>query len=215
MIDIIIPVLNEEKILREKKDYYLWLKTKARVIFVDGGSRDQTVLVAREYGEMTICERGRAMQMNTGALAGRSEDLLFLHVDTLLSEEALTQMREALKNEICGGCFSLKIMEAGLIFRVFESLVNFRARYFKIIDGDLGVFVKKEVFNRLGGFDQVRVMEDILFSKKLRKAGKVVFLPGKIFVSGRRWYEEGFWQTFGKYCWAYVQLWSGAINSTA
>ena len=213
MIDIIIPVLNEEKILREKREYYLWLKTKARVIFVDGGSFDQTVMIAGEYGKVIHSPCGRAVQMNTAAAMSQGESFLFLHVDTFLSDEALAQMDAALKNGSDGGCFTMKITEEAFIFRVFEFLVNFRARYFKVFDGDLGVFVKKDVFNRLGGFDQVGIMEDILFSKKLRKTGPLAVLPGKIFVSGRRWYEKGFWKTFVKYSQAYFQLWNGTMTN--
>ena len=150
--------------------------------------------------------------MNAGAKICRGENILFLHADTLVSDEALLQMEGVFKKGILGGCFSMKIMEEGFIFRVFECLVNFRARHFQVIDGDLGMFVKKEVFDRLGGFDQVTAMEDILFSKKLRKAVKVVALPGKIFVSARRWREEGFWKTFFKYSQVYIRLWCGNIK---
>ena len=206
-IDVIIPVLNEEKILREKKDYYTWLKTRARVIFVDGGSLDETVAVARNYGEVIVSRGGRPFQMNQGAAACQSPNILFLHADTFVTEDALGQIERALKNGICGGCLTMVIEDPRWIFRIFEKIVNFRARRFKIIDGDLGLFVKKEVFIRLDQFAEVPVMEDILFSRKLKKVGKVAVLPGKIFVSGRKWHEKGFVKTFGQYALAYLKLW--------
>ena len=215
MFNVVISVLNEEKILQEKRDYYSWLKTKARLIFVDGGSSDRTREIAKDYGEVMVSPRGRARQMNAGAKVCQSEAILFLHVDTFISEEAFVQMEKVLRDDIVAGCFSMKILERGFIFGMFERLVNFRARRFKIIDGDLGLFVKREVFERLGGFDSVSMMEDILFSKKLRRGGKVVALPGKIFVSARRWRENGFCQTFGKYSLAYFRLWTKGIESKA
>lgn len=212
MIDIIIPVLNEEKILKEKKDYYLWLKTRARVIFADGGSHDQTVSLAKEFGEVIVAERGRANQMNAGARVCRGSLLLFLHVDTFLNEESVSELENFYKRESFG-CFTMRIEEKGVVFRIFERLVNLRARSSGVIDGDLGMFVAREVFERLGGFDRVGIMEDILFSRKLRSVGRAVVLKGKILVSGRRWFEEGFFRTFLKYARAYVDLWTGRLGS--
>ena len=212
MFDIVIPVLNEEKLLQEKRDYYQWLKIKGRLIFVDGGSLDRTREIAKDLGEVISSSRGRARQMNAGAGIGQSPNLLFLHVDTFVSEEAFLQMEKIWQTDVCAGCFSMRIVERGFIFRAFESLVNFRARRFKIIDGDLGLFVKREVFERLGGFDSVSVMEDILFSRKLRRVGKAAALAGNIFVSARRWRQNGFWKTFLQYSRAYFDLWTGKIK---
>ena len=206
MTDIVIPVLNEEKILREQRDYYTWLKTQARIIFVDGGSVDRTAAMAKDYGDVVMSPPGRALQMNTGAKLCRSSNILFLHVDTFLNEEALKEMNHVLSNGVFGGCFSMRIAERGLIFRIFEKIINFRSRYLKIIDGDLGLFVKREVFTQLNQFDAVDVMEDILFSRKMRKAGKVRVLSSKIFVSARRWREKGFLKTFSQYTLCYLQL---------
>ncbi len=213
MIEIIIPVLNEEKILKEKRDYFLWLKSRSRVIFVDGGSGDQTAVLAKEFGEVIVSGRGRARQMNAGAAKCSGKQFLFLHVDTFLNEESLSELENRSLKETISGCFTMRIVEKGFVFRVFEWLVNFRARQFGVIDGDLGMFVSRDVFERLGGFDRVKIMEDILFSKKLRGCGRAVVLKGKIFVSGRRWIEEGFLKTFWKYSLAYLRLWFGMVQT--
>ena len=191
-MNIVIPVLNEEKILREKEEYFHWLKSRARIIFVDGGSTDKTVELAKNYGDIVCSTRGRASQKNAGVDACQSENILFLHVDTFLNDDALAAMTSVLANGICGGCFTLVAEDKKFIFRIFERLVNFRAKTFKVIDGDLGLFVKRNIFEQLNRFDRVSVMEDILFSKKLRRAGKIVVLPETICVSSRKWYEKGF-----------------------
>jgi len=211
-MDIIIPVLNEEKILRERADYYSSLKRQARIIFVDGGSHDKTVELAKNFGKVIISSRGRAHQMNEGAKLCQSSHILFLHVDTFLSQDTLENVDKVLQNGICGGCFTLSISDKRFIFRIFEKLVNLRARYFKVMDGDLGLFIKKRYFEDLNGFDEVPLMEDIFFSRKIRKAGTITVLPDKIFVSSRKWDEQGFMPTFIEYTAAYLRFWTGQIR---
>ncbi len=208
MLDVIIPVYNEEKILLQKKDYYQSLRHKARVIFVDGGSTDRTVEIAKNFGEVIASERGRALQMNKGVQISNAEYILFLHVDTYIYRVgALDKVTGVLSNGICGGCFTMNIEDSRRIFRIFEWIVNFRAKYWGVMDGDLGLFVKRSVFDNVGQFDSLPIMEDILFSKKLRKEGKWAVLPDRILVSSRKWDEKGFLKTFVQYCRAYVGFW--------
>lgn len=212
MIEIVIPVLNEEKILHEKRDYYDWLQSHARIIFVDGGSADKTKELAGEYGEVIVSERGRAKQMNTGAQHCRGNHILFLHADTFISEGSLEKIEEVMTNGAVGGSFSMAIDDKGFIFRIFERIVNWQARVLKILDGDLGLFVRKDIFNKLNQFPEVSIMEDILFSKKLRQAGKVAALNFLIVVSSRRWREQGFLKTFYFYCCVYFRLLNGEFK---
>ena len=213
MPNIIIPVLNEEKILTKEAQYYQTLKTKARVIFVDGGSTDRTVEIARKYGEVISCATGRAIQKNRGAQETQAEHLLFLHVDALIDENALDSIDQALKKGFIGGCLTMHIQDKGFMFRIYEWTVNFRARVLGVIDGDLGTFVRRDIFDQLGGFDLLPVMEDLLFAKKLRKTGSISVLPDRIFVSSRKWHERGFVRTFCDYTLAHIQLWVGYLDS--
>ena len=212
MIDIIIPVLNEEKILREKQEYYKILQSKAYIVFVDGGSSDKTVEIAQNYGDVVLSQRGRGIQKNSGVKKTRAQHILFLHVDSYVDEEVFNQIPQALNNGVVGGCFTMKIEDQRPIFRVYEKAVNFRAKVFGIIDGDLGMFVQRKAFEEAGCFDHLPVMEDLLFAKKLRKIGKIAALSHPIFVSSRKWDECGFLRTFLKYSWAYIQLWGGLIK---
>ena len=207
LAEIIIPVLNEEKILKEKRDYYLWLKEQCQIIFVDGGSYDRTVNLAQEFGKVISSDPGRYIQMNRGALEGQRKYFLFLHVDTFLTSKGLQRINEAITQGVNGGCLTLAIADSKFIFRIFEWLVNIRARYFRVFDGDLGLLVRKDIFQELGGFDEVKIMEDILFSKKIKKRYEMIVLPEKIHVSSRVWYEKGFLKTFLWYSRVYIKFW--------
>ncbi len=208
MVDVIIPVYNEEKILREKAAYFNSLKNKARLIFVDGGSQDLTIEIAQNYGELIRSQQGRCHQMNAGAALADSTCLLFLHVDTSIEPEALEQIQSALQKGNCAGCLTLAIDDKHFIFRIFEGWVNWRARAFGVLDGDLGLFVNRDIFKTVGGFDPTPIMEDILFSRKIRKIARPHVLTEKIKASSRRWRDQGFLRTGMRYALAYLQLWT-------
>jgi len=213
MVDIVIPVLNEEKILREKDDYYSALKDSARIIFVDGGSEDSTVQLAKRYGEVFLSKPGRAFQKNLGAKQARSDYLVFLHVDSFISLNSFPSIKNAIDQGAAGGCLTMRIDDKGFMFRVYEWTVNFRAKNFGVIDGDLGMFVKRSIFEKVGGFDELPIMEDLRFGKKLRRAGRVKVLKDNIHVSARTWHEKGFLKTFFFYTLAYMKLWTGRLKS--
>ena len=209
MIDIIIPVLNEEKILIEQAPHYRHLKTKANVIFVDGGSTDRTVQIAQDYGDVLTAPRGRALQKNAGASTTRSKYILFLHVDSSIEDNALEAIEQALDRGVVGGCLTMHIDDDRWLFRIYEKIINGRAKIFSVLDGDLGLFVERSIFEQVGSFDAVPIMEDIKFSVKLRRAGPIQILPQTIHVSSRKWHAQGFGKTFFLYTLAYLQLWTG------
>jgi len=212
MLDIIIPVLNEEKILNEKSSYFNQLKTKAFLIFVDGGSTDKTPVLARQYGKVIPSLPGRGIQKNEGVLHAQSENLLFLHVDTTIDISVIDKILEALNQGIYAGCLHMSINDPGRLFEIFAKFVNLRGKYCGIIDGDLGMFIKKVTFETTGRFEPLPYMEDIAFSKELKKYLKPVMLPYPIHVSSRKWHEQGFFRTFLCYFWAYMQLSLGRLK---
>jgi len=211
MTDIIIPIYNEEKLLRGRAEYFYQLARSGRLIFADGQSTDQSLKVAACYGNVVAAGYGRALQMNEAAHHSCGEYLVFLHADTCVSAEALKTAQQRMSDGAAGGCFRMQIEEPGVIYRIFENLVNFRARHFAVLDGDLGLFVRRDIFEHLGGFDDCPVMEDLLFARKLRWAGPVVVLDQPILVSARRWKEDGFFRTFLQYSTAYIRLWTGNL----
>jgi len=212
MVDVVVPVLDEEEALVRNAPYYSEFSKKARLIFVDGGSRDRTVEVAKNYGEVVNSAKGRALQKNCGANTANSDYILILHVDSKIDLSALEHIEKVLSAGACGGCFTITIDDKAPIFRLFEYLLNARAKFFKILDGDLGQFVRKDTFFKLRGYDKTPIMEDILFSRKLKEAGKVEILPYTIKVSSRKWHSNGFSKTFYQYFLGYLKLWSGRIT---
>lgn len=196
MISIIFPIYNEEKILSEKTVQFRNLSANAELIFVDGGSSDNSAVIAAAYGKVIRSKAGRAAQMNSGARSAAREVLLFLHADTGIAPDTLLAIEEAINSkDFVGGCLTQRIDSDSFIYRLIERQGNIRARRHKIFYGDQGIFVKKDVFERIGGFPEVPIMEDVLFTRKLRKIGQTVVMPDKIMVSARRWERKGIIKT--------------------
>ena len=191
-ISIIMPVLNEAKNLRNTISR-LRLSGNEELIIVDGGSSDDTMSVAREFTDKVFeTKSGRAHVMNYGAEKADGEILLFLHADCVLPDRGLDIIRESIsKNNIAAGGFYLGINHPGIRFRVIEFGANLRSFLFSYIYGDQGIFLRKETFERLGGYAEIPLMEDIELSIRLKKLGKIALLKPSIQSSPRRWIEEG------------------------
>lgn len=209
MLDIIIPVLNEETILDARQTYYKMLGRAANLVFVDGGSVDVTVTRARRFGKVLQTRPGRSYQKNFGARHTDGEYLLFLNVDAFITEEMVHQTLDAFRQGAQSGCFTMRILDRRPVFRLYEWAVNQRAVRQGIIDADLGMFIRRDVFDALGGFDRLIIMDDIVFSKRLCRRYPITVLNARIEVSSRKWDERGFLATFGQYSLAYLQLWTG------
>tara|TARA_Y100000031_G_C8058125_1_gene309338 strand:- start:3 stop:674 length:672 start_codon:yes stop_codon:yes gene_type:complete len=195
MISIVIPVLNEEEILKENFERLETLKKVAEIVFVDGGSSDATIEVASKLGRVLKGKKGRALQMNLGAGEANEDILLFLHADSYIDEDSLIAASRCIKNGALGGCFTQRLKNDRAIYRFIEGIGNSRAKRRKIFYGDQGIFTKKDVFFSLGGFPEQAVMEDVLFSKRLKEKGRVEILDSPIYVSSRRWERDGFFKT--------------------
>jgi rSAM/selenodomain-associated transferase 2 len=192
MISIIVPIYNEEDMLSKASAHLQRLSREAELIFADGGSTDRGVDVARGYGKVFSGEKGRALQMNYGARQAKGDILLFLHADTMVSADTLGSIERKIMNDgYVGGCLTQRIDNKAFIYRLIEWQGNVRAAMTKEFYGDQGIFVKKDIFSKAGGFPEVPIMEDVFFTQKLRACGKTVMLPDKILVSARRWEKKG------------------------
>jgi len=170
------------------------------VIVVDGGSSDDTVQLAESLGVKVIAATtGRAHQMNTGARAATGDILLFLHADTILPTSFQILVRTALiktaRATPIAGAFELRIAAPLPSLRLIESSVNWRSRWLQMPYGDQAIFLKREVFDNVGGFPDLPIMEDFELMRRLRRLGRIVIVAAPVLTSGRRWLRLGVWKT--------------------
>jgi rSAM/selenodomain-associated transferase 2 len=193
-ISIIIPVLNEaESIGVLLQQLTTAFSRQVEFIVVDGGSNDHTLAIVSQYKVRVIeTKRGRAKQMNVGAAVASGEILLFLHGDTRFSE-VIDEFE--LKQAILSGCqwgfFKVKLSGQHWIYRVIEVLINLRSRLSSIATGDQCIFVVRDLFEKLKGFKDIPLMEDIELSSRLKRQSKPHLIKQAVITSSRRWETNG------------------------
>lgn len=201
-LSVIIPALNEAESIKRAIESSLALSPH-EIIVADGGSTDDTVTIARQLDCRVIeAPRGRALQQNAGTSASTGDVFLFLHADSWLVPEARQQIERTLASpKIPGGAFRHRIDAKGLLFRLVEAGDSLRVCSTRIAYGDQGIFLRREVFEALGGFPNVRLMEDVRLMKSMRDHGRLALLPGPLHVSPRRWKKHGaIRQTLRNWC---------------
>ncbi len=195
MISVIIPVLNEADILNQSLSRLTPQLKGHELIIVDGGSIDETPLIAKRYGRVISSQRGRARQSNAGAAAATGDILLFLHADVWLDSGAIEGVEAAISAGYVGGAFKQRIEGEHPLYRLIERAANFRAKRLQILYGDGGIFIRRTHFDRIGGFPDIPIMEEVGFSRKLRRQGEVTFVEPMIHISTRRWKKNGIVRT--------------------
>jgi len=192
LISIIVPVLNEEKKLPDLLSHLQIFREQGHeLIIVDGGSSDNSLMLAQLSADNVVVSRkGRAIQMNNGASIASGDVLLFLHSDTFLPEVALDTIT-GLAGDSFWGRFDLRLSSDKFIFRIIEFFINIRSRLTSINTGDQAIFIETQLFNTVGGFPEIALMEDIAISKKLKKIVPPVCLKQKVISSSRRWENRG------------------------
>lgn len=201
-ISIIIPVYNEESTIGDLLNS-LEDSGADEVLVADGGSVDRTVEIASHHARIVHSSTGRASQMNDAAQCASGEVLLFLHADTRLSTTALNVVRSVMADEaIIGGNFDVRFDGKDLAAGVFTHINRWR-RWFGIFYGDSGIFCRRSVFQSLGGFVCWPILEDYEFARRLRRVGKLAYLDEPIWVSDRRWRNNGLLRTMAS--WFFIQ----------
>ena len=190
-VSVIIPTLNEASCLAETLAS-LREQQPREIIVVDGGSQDATCEIAGTADLIFHSSPGRARQMNIGAAHARGDILLFLHADCQLETGALDAAENSLRpRNVVAGCFTMQVRAAGPLYRLIDACATARVRLTGLVYGDQGLFLNRHKFLQLGGFPELRLMEDVYFSRLLRRQGRVVVTPKRIFVSPRRWQQSG------------------------
>lgn len=190
---VIIPTLDEADGIRASLEALAPLRARGHeVIVVDGGSRDATLERARPLADHVLSSaRGRAMQMNAGARAARAETLVFLHADTRLPALADALIINALR-VYPWGRFDVRIEGSHPLLGVVGCAMNLRSRLTGIATGDQAIFVRRDLFI---GFPEIPIMEDIAFSRAMKRVGAPACLRDRVTTSGRRWEARGVMRT--------------------
>lgn len=190
-VSVIIPTLNEESCLGETLAG-LRQQRPHQIIIVDGGSTDATPTLAASADLLLAGPRGRAVQMNHGAAHATGDVLLFLHADCNLETGALGMAEFCLRKAgTAAGCFTMAVRAGGVFYRTIEFSATARVRLTGLVYGDQGLFLRRALFEKLGGFPPLGLMEDLFFSRTLRRQGRILVAPRRIFVSPRRWQRAG------------------------
>ena len=191
-ISVIIPALNESAVIASA------IRSAASgsnvdITVVDGGSSDDTVEVAKDNGARVVTvSAGRGGQMNAGVGRCSGDALVFLHADAQLPGGYGARVRKTLSDSrTSAGAFRMRIDGAGLGKRLIERLTNFRSRYCGVPYGDQAIFVSRKVFQEVGGYSVMPIMEDYEFMHRVRHRGRIVLADESLAVSSRRWSSMG------------------------
>lgn len=201
MISVIIPAYNEEKALPATLEHLLHQGGDFEVIVVDGGSMDRTQEIAQAHSciRLLTASKGRGTQMNAGTRVARGEWLLFLHADTLLPKNALQSLNDLeTDTSIQAGGFQHRFSGHDWRLRMISWIDNLRAQVTRIIYGDQAMFVRRTLFQRLGGFPEQPYLEDIVFCQKLRRVTRPVLLNQHVVTDSRKFEQMGIWRSLGR-----------------
>jgi rSAM/selenodomain-associated transferase 2 len=211
-LSIVIPVLDEApRIGAQLQQLQLLRQNNVELTVVDGGSSDGSAQAAAPLADQVLlAPRGRARQMNAGAAASHGRVLLFLHADTTLPRNAAGAVLEAIDAGARWGRFDVRIDGRHPMLRIVERMMNWRSRLTGIATGDQAIFVRRDLFEHVGGFPELPLMEDIRFSALLKRQAAPACLTETVTTSGRRWQKHGVLRTVLLMWWLRAAFFCGA-----
>ena len=211
-LSIIVPVLDEASGIAASLAALVALRSRGHeVIVVDGGSADNTLALCAGRADAVLeAPRGRARQMNAGAAQARGDVMLFLHADTTLPDQADACIARALMRGAQWGRFDVRIEGASAMVPLIAATMNLRSRWTGIATGDQAMFVRRELFQRVGGFPDQPLLEDVELSHRLRMSARPSCLRERVLTSGRRWEQGGVWHTIVLMWQLRLRYWLGA-----
>ena len=196
-ISVIIPVFNEGSILLSMLQTFQILRRQGcELILVDGGSDHLPETEVKALtDQLIVTDRPqRALQMNAGAKAAKCDLLWFLHLDSQLPDDAVEAMSRYMGGAIWGR-FDIKLSGTHTMLRVVERMINLRSRVTGIATGDQGIFVSRMLFERINGFPEIALMEDVALCSRLKCIVKPLSLRQRLVTSSRRWEQRGILKT--------------------
>ncbi len=210
-VAVVIPVLNEAALLPAAIERCRQLSAD-ELVYADGGSTDGTREIMQAAGVHWVASKpGRATQMNLASASCKSDVFLFLHVDTSVYSGHIDAIRQVMQDEtIAGGRFDVRLSGHHPALRVIEHMINLRSRLTRISTGDQAMFIRRSVFERLGGFPEQPLLEDVELSRWLKRAGKIACLRQQVETSSRRWEANGMVRTVLLMWLIRLRYWLGA-----
>lgn len=195
-LSIILIMLNEADSIRPRLAALQPLRDQGvELIVVDGGSQDNSVQQARPLADqLLVTAAGRAHQMNQGAAQARATRLMFLHADTTPPNNAPILVEQALSRHLWGR-FDVRIEGCSAWLPVIAWMMNLRSRLSGIATGDQAMFMRRDCWQRVGGFPQQPLMEDIEMSRRLKRLAAPACLKDRAITDGRRWERHGVFTT--------------------
>ncbi|MEC7815059.1 MAG: TIGR04283 family arsenosugar biosynthesis glycosyltransferase [Pseudomonadota bacterium] len=196
-VSVVMPVWMEAAGIAASLDALQPLRAAGHeVIVVDGGSTDGTPELARPLCDRVLrSEPGRAVQMNAGAAVATGNVLLFLHADTQLPDNAVAWIEKAVNAGWVWGRFDVRLSGRHRMFPVIAWFMNRRSCLTGICTGDQALFVRRDVFDALGGYRNMPLMEDVELSRRLLLVGRPSCVPARVITDSRRWEQGGVWRT--------------------
>jgi len=198
-VSVIVPALNEAAtiamVLRCARE-----AGADELVVADGGSVDGTREAANGTADaVVVTPPGRGRQMNAGTRASTGDALLFLHADTVIPPGSIGSVRTALaRKDVVGGGFRVRLgtspgapISRRIALRVTGWMINARSRIFRTFTGDQAIFLRRELFDRIGGYPEIPLMEDVELSRAMTRRGRTVLLSPRIVTSARRWESDG------------------------
>lgn len=199
MISIIIPAYNESTTIgMTLRQIIKCIPKEFEVIVIDGNSADNTEQIVKSFNQVRLlkCSKGRSTQMNFGAQNASNEILLFLHADTVMNSTGIQRLTEKLRSkDVVWGWFSIRLDQDKLVYRAIETLANLRARITGTPLGDHAIFVKKDIFNEVGGFPDIPLFEDLEFVKNIKRISSGTRINASVTTSVRRFQNSGILNT--------------------
>lgn len=185
-ISIIIPTYNEESTIERLMETLEPLNERCEILFVDGGSTDGTLALLKDRYPVIQSPKGRAKQMNMGAEESSGDVLFFLHCDSEVPATALEEIETVMK-KYRAGCFGIAFHSKHFFMWTCRVISNHRIKDRKIMFGDQGIFIDRELFFEAGMFPNLPIMEDYQFSLTLKEMGvKLGIAKHRIYTSDRR-----------------------------
>ncbi len=210
MVSIVVPTLNEEAVIAGTLQTLQALPGEKEILIADGGSEDRTTAIAAELGVRAVtCQRGRGCQLRTAAAEAKGDVLWFVHADTRPEPGALEAIGKALESgSTAGGNFSLVFegehYSAGQMTAIYPYL-----RWLGLSYGDAGIFIRRSVYDAIGGCRPYPLFEDLDLVRRMKRHGRFVHLETRIFTSARRFTGSRYGRVWALWITLQVLYWAG------